>query len=198
MTQPVIGIDEVGRGSIAGPLCMAAVFLCEPIEGLADSKMLTHTQRQKLALAIKTSAYVGLGWVSATEMNSIGLGLALREAAFRAVTALPQDIFEANAIVIDGSIDFLSQHSRLASAAIVKADTTIPAVMAASIVAKEGRDAVMRRYEALYPQYGFASHVGYGTAKHFAAIERFGLSSEHRICFPKVAEAGKRSGYGTA
>lgn len=194
--QSIIGIDEVGRGSIMGPLCVAAVFLCADIAGLADSKQLSVARRRALLPIIKAQSTVGLGWVSAIELNKIGLGVGLRLAAQRAMQQLPEAVASQKRIVIDGSIDLLDGIAAYKSEAIVKADTSIKAVMAASIVAKESRDAVMRRMSALYPLYGLDRHVGYGTANHIAAIMQYGITAEHRTCFPKVQALARKSAHG--
>lgn len=188
MTDSVIGIDEVGRGCLAGPLCIAAVFLLHDVPGLRDSKLLSAKKRQKLATLIKQSGYVGLGWVPAEEIDVHGMGASLRIAAQRAIAQLPDTVLRNHTIIIDGSIDLLPSYN---ASTLVKADTFIQSVMAASIVAKVARDAFMQQYDNIYPHYGFASNVGYGTARHMKAITEHGGSPLHRYSFEPL-KSGKR------
>ncbi|GAC1371990.1 MAG: ribonuclease HII [Candidatus Saccharimonadales bacterium] len=180
----IVGIDEVGRGAWAGPLLMAAVVLAGPApEGTTDSKLLTAAGRQHLARQIKAAAAgIGLGWVPAAELDIIGLGPALKLAAERAVAALecPYDL-----VIIDGSINFLPNHR---THMLPKADLLVPAVGAASIVAKVARDAYMTRLHASDPRYGFDRHVGYGTRLHAAQLALHGPGPEHRRCFAPIME----------
>lgn len=180
----IVGIDEVGRGSWAGPLLMAAVVLDGPAPvGTTDSKLLTAAKRQVLARHIKVAASgIGFGWVPAAELDEIGLGPALKLAAERAVAALdcPYDL-----IVIDGSINFLPGHR---THIMPKADLHVPEVGAASIVAKVARDAYMARAHRRDPRYGFDRHVGYGTPAHAASLAVHGPSSEHRRSFAPIKE----------
>jgi ribonuclease HII len=182
----ILGIDEVGRGPWAGPLVIGAVVLNGTVDGLADSKLLTKKRREELNQAILNSgASVGLGWVSAAEIDDIGLSEALRLATRRAVEQIKAPYHE---VVIDGTVNFLAGTSKGRFATTLKkADQLIPAVSAASIVAKVARDAYMAELDAKYPGYGFASHVGYGTAAHRAAIEKLGPCCEHRMSFKPLS-----------
>ena len=183
----ILGIDEVGRGPWAGPLVVGACVLGDAqIEGLTDSKKLTPKKREALAPIIQEKAAVGLGWVSAEELDEIGLSAALCKACREAVKQIHVPFHE---IVIDGTVNFL-RDTPLASHVQVlkKADLLVPEVSAASIVAKVARDNYMYKLAEKYPGYGFEKHVGYGTAAHKAAIERLGICPEHRKSFRPVAQ----------
>jgi len=183
----ILGIDEVGRGPWAGPLVVGAVVLPDglTIDGLTDSKKLSAKRRVELDLLIREKALGwGLGWVHADELDEIGLSSALRLATIRAVEAVKTPYHE---IIIDGTINFLSETSKGAYVTtMAKADLLIPAVSAASIIAKVARDAYMEGQDKLYPEYGFASHVGYGTAKHQKALLEHGVTKLHRTSFAPI------------
>lgn len=179
----ILGIDEVGRGPWAGPLVVGAVVLggCVP-EGIDDSKKLSKKRREALADAIyETAQAVGLGWVSANELDQLGMSEALREATRRAVLAIHTPYHE---IIIDGTVNFLSGTPLEKYVTVSpKADSLFPSVSAASIVAKVARDRYMTKQDALYPNYGFAAHAGYGVARHRQAIEAYGVTPLHRLSF---------------
>ncbi|MEO5948821.1 MAG: ribonuclease HII [Candidatus Saccharimonas sp.] len=179
----ILGIDEVGRGPWAGPLVVGAVVLGgAKIEGLDDSKKLTKKKREALDEIIREHAdAVGLGWVTAAELDEIGMSDALRLATRRAVEQIKAPYTE---IVIDGTINFLSDTGKGPYVTtLAKADALIPSVSAASIVAKVARDAYMTAQDEIYPGYGFAGHAGYGVAKHREAIEKLGVTPLHRLSF---------------
>lgn len=181
----IVGIDEVGRGAWAGPLCVGAVCLGDDvsIEGLTDSKKLTAKKREKFDREIRqVAAGVGLGWVSARIIDQIGLSEALKLASRRAIT---QVACEYDQIIIDGTVDLL-QGLPLKDVGVVtmkRADLLIASVSAASIVAKVARDEYMKVLSQKFPGYGFEGHVGYGTAAHMAAINKLGPSLIHRMSF---------------
>lgn len=179
----ILGIDEVGRGPWAGPLVVGAVVLGDAaVEGLTDSKKLTAKRREALDVLIREQAAgYGLGWVSASEIDDIGLSAALRLATIRAVEHITVPYHE---IIIDGTINFLKETGKgQFVTTLKKADLLIGSVSAASIIAKVARDRFMAQQDAVYPGYGFGSHVGYGTAAHRAAIERLGVTPLHRLSF---------------
>jgi len=179
----ILGIDEVGRGSWAGPLVVSAVVLGgEQIEGLTDSKKLTKKQRERLDIEIRNKAVgFGLGWVSAEEIDNIGLSAALVLATKKAVEQVKIPYHE---IIIDGTINFLKDTKKgKFVTTLKKADLLIPSVSAASIIAKVARDKFMVQQDKLYPDYGFEQHVGYGTEIHSSAIKKLGVTPLHRLSF---------------
>ena len=179
----VCGVDEAGRGPLAGPVFAAAVILDDPprIKGLADSKKLTAKRRDALAEEIKLHA-VAWAVASATveEIDAINILQASLLAMRRAVMALvPQPVM----ILVDGlHVPKVAMPAR----AIVQGDASVPAISAASILAKVARDALMLELHAVYPDYGFDRHKGYGTALHMAALQRLGPSPAHRRSFAPV------------
>ena len=191
----ILGIDEVGRGPWAGPLVVGAVILGgAEIDGLDDSKKLTKKRREALDVEIREKAAAwALGWVSAQELDDIGMSEALRLATRRAVEQIQAQCRQQNLafseIIIDGKVNFL-RGTALEKFAMTmpKADGLIPSVSAASIVAKVARDQFMAEQDAVYPGYGFASNAGYGVAKHRAAIERLGVTPLHRLSFAPLAK----------
>ena len=184
----ILGIDEVGRGPWAGPLVVGAVVLGDAaIEGLTDSKKLTKKKRDALDILIRENAAgFGLGWVTAIEIDDIGLSAALRLATIRAVEQVKAPYHE---IIIDGTINFLKETSKgKYVTTLPKADLLIQSVSAASIIAKVARDNYMALQDEVYPGYSFAKHVGYGTAVHRYSIEKLGVTPLHRLSFAPLAK----------
>jgi ribonuclease HII len=184
----ILGIDEVGRGAWAGPLVVAAVSLGgETIDGLTDSKLLSKKKRVCYAREIKQRArHIGIGWVSARDLDRIGLSEALRLATRRAVEqAYDSDIDQ---IILDGTVNFLkdSKWESLVTT-MAKADLSVPSVSAASVIAKVARDDYMALCDNVFPGYGFRGHVGYGAAKHREALESLGVLPIHRVSFAPIA-----------
>jgi ribonuclease HII len=182
-----VGIDEVGRGCWAGPLVAGAVILDQPIKGLKDSKKLSKKQREQLASRVRLeAAAVGLGWVSPTEVDEMGLTRAVRLAMERALEEVRVSYVKGfDVIIIDGNLNFFPENPK--ARAVVKADDSVPAVSAASIVAKVDRDNYMLEIAEQYPDYGFDRHVGYGTALHLERLRLYGISDLHRTSFKPVA-----------
>jgi ribonuclease HII len=187
VTRLVAGVDEAGRGPLAGPVVAAAVILDPeaPIEGLADSKVLTAARRDVLAVAIRSHA---LAWCVAladvAEIDALNILGATMLAMRRAVDGLATAPDEA---LIDGNrCPPLACRAR----AIVKGDRDVESISAASILAKTARDAMLVELDARYPAYGFARHKGYPTPDHLAALARFGPCPAHRRSFAPVAQAG--------
>lgn len=179
----ILGIDEVGRGPWAGPLVVGAVVLGgATIDGLTDSKKLSKKRREELDKIIREqAASYGIGWVSAQEIDELGLSEALNVATRRAVEQIETSYHE---IIIDGTINFLAGTTKGQYVTTMKkADLLVPSVSAASIIAKVARDNYMTEQDKVYDGYKFASHVGYGTAVHRAAIERLGVTPLHRLSF---------------
>lgn len=185
----ILGIDEVGRGPWAGPLVVGAVVLPDDhtLDGLTDSKKLSAKRRDELDVLIREQALGwGLGWVHADELDSLGLSASLKLATIRAVEAVKAPYHE---IIIDGTINFLKETSKgQYVTTLAKADLLVPAVSAASIIAKVARDTYMQQQDALFPGYGFGTHVGYGTAKHQQALNELGVTSLHRTSFAPIAK----------
>ena len=191
----ILGIDEVGRGPWAGPLVVGAVILGgAEIEGLNDSKKLTKKRREVLDGVIREQAAAwALGWVSARELDDVGMSQALRLATRRAVKQIQLQCKANNVafdeIIIDGTVNFLADTALEQYVTVMaKADGLIPGVSAASIIAKVARDQFMAEQDVVYPGYGFASNAGYGVAKHQAAIERLGVTPLHRLSFAPLAK----------
>lgn len=192
----ILGIDEVGRGPLAGPLVVGAVILPEALPyprfewmlGLKDSKKLSIDRREELAEKIlKRAKAVGLGWVSAAQIDEIGMSEALKLATRQAVKSIQEFHEPFSQIVIDGKVNFLkgTKLSKYVST-MPKADDLVREVSAASIIAKVARDHYMYEAAVKYPEYGFERNVGYGTAEHLKAIRDFGICDEHRKCFEPI------------
>lgn len=183
----VAGVDEVGRGPLAGPVVAGAVILAKPIEGLKDSKKLTRLQREKLYEKIITEALsYGIGSASSSEIDRINILqaslLAMRRAVFR-LKAAPQ------LVLVDGNQDphFLELNTKC----IVHGDALEPAISAASILAKVTRDRWMDLYDQRYPGYGFKAHKGYGTRQHLEALKALGPCAIHRLSFTPVSNLAR-------
>lgn len=184
----IAGVDEAGRGPLAGPVIAAAVILNpkRPIVGLADSKILTEKQREKLFQDIRQSALAwAAGRAQVSEIDSINILQATFLAMQRAVKRLP---IAPKLVLVDGNI--CPKFSCEANA-IVKGDESEPAISAASIVAKVLRDRIMRMLDKKYPNYGFAQHKGYATALHLQALQQHGPCRIHRRSFAPVAETAE-------
>jgi ribonuclease HII len=185
-TTLTCGVDEAGRGPLAGPVFAAAVILRPevPIDGVADSKKLSAAKRERIAEAIRANALAwAIAQASVEEIDRMNILRATLLAMRRAVQSLA---VTPDLALIDGlhcpQLDFPVR-------AVVRGDATIAAISAASILAKTARDAEMLRLHRLFPQYGLDRHKGYPTAAHLAALRRFGASAIHRKSFAPVREA---------
>jgi len=188
------GVDEAGRGPLAGPVVAAAVILepSRPVAGLADSKVLSPTRREVLATTIRSQSLAwGLGWADAAEIDALNIlqatMLAMRR-ALAALTVAPQHV------IIDGNRcpDLSGLAFECTAETVVKGDALVPSVSAASILAKVARDEHMRLLDGRYPGYGLADHKGYPTAAHVAALRRLGPSPVHRRSFAPVQSCDSR------
>lgn len=181
----VAGVDEAGRGPLAGPVVAAAVILddLKPIKGLADSKTLTALRRAKLFDEIRAKALCcSIAQASVEEIDRLNILQATMLAMRRAVEGLR---LKPKLVLVDGNrIPVLEVPAR----AIVKGDALIRSISAASILAKVYRDRWCVDFDQQYPQYGFATHKGYGTPQHLAALRAHGACPEHRTSFGPVAE----------
>lgn len=195
----VIGCDEVGRGAIAGPvgvgLCVVDVSVGAHPAGLRDSKMLSEKRREELApRAADWALYSAVGLATAEEVDTLGIMVSLGMAGKRALAQLHElgaSITES-VLLLDGSFDWLTPVLRtpLPVRTRVKADRDCASVAAASVVAKVHRDRLMIGYDAEYPGYGWSGNKGYGSAEHYAAIERQGPSVLHRKTWLHTRVAG--------
>lgn len=181
----VAGVDEAGRGPLAGPVVAAAVILddLKPIKGLTDSKKLSAARREMLFDEICDKALCcSIASASVEEIDRLNILQATLLAMRRAVEGLR---LKPHKTLIDGNR--LPPLSMLAEA-IVKGDTLVPSISAASILAKVHRDRWCVEFDKSYPQYGFAVHKGYGTARHLAALQEHGACPQHRRSFAPVAK----------
>lgn len=187
-----IGVDEAGRGPLAGPVVAAAVILCRPRPaGLDDSKKLCGKTRALLEERIKRRCRWAVGVVEVEDIDRLNIFGATMLAMTRAVHALCEALDgEPHEVLIDGN---LTPHGRRPewrwpARAIVGGDAIEPCISAASIIAKEHRDRIMRHYAAAHPHYGWATNMGYGTPEHLAALRRHGATPLHRRSFAPVAQ----------
>ena len=187
----IVGVDEVGRGPLAGPVTAAAVFLdrqkitSDLLTKIDDSKKIAQKKRATISKQIESIAIIGIGWASSGEIDQLNILEATMLAMQRAIFSLQkQIILDPDYILIDGNkvprLDFPSK-------AIVRGDEKSLSIAAASIVAKSKRDAFMTSLSKLYPGYGWEKNAGYGTREHLAAIEREGITVHHRRSFKPIA-----------
>lgn len=178
----VCGLDEVGRGSFAGPVVVGAVIFSKystMIEGLADSKLLKPRQREKLSVLIKEQAHAwSVAEISVSIINRIGIGKATQMAFRKAIKSLSRT---PDFILVDAF--YVAHLSRKRQKPVKDGDKICASISAASIIAKVYRDKLMKKSHKKYPEYGFAKHKGYGTKKHQEAIKKHGLSRIHRKSF---------------
>ncbi len=182
----ICGVDEAGRGPLAGPVSAAAVILDDsrPITGLADSKKLSEKQRDQLAPLIRERALAwAVAYAEVGEIDDLNILQATLLAMRRAVLALQ---IQPQQVLVDG---LYCPQTGIPSQAIVKGDSKVAAISAASILAKTARDELMLKLHAQYPQYGFDGHKGYPTPSHLAALREHGVCDVHRRSFRPVREA---------
>jgi ribonuclease HII len=179
----IAGVDEVGRGPLAGPVVSAMVILDpkKPIQGLADSKVLTAIQREALSEEIKTKSICwSIGSASVYEIDQLNI---LQATLLSMQRAIANAVLKPDEVWIDGNrcpvLDIPCK-------AIIGGDATVPAISAASIIAKVARDQEMKALDKLYPGYGFAQHKGYPTAMHLEALKSLGPCAIHRMSFAPV------------
>jgi ribonuclease HII len=182
LSSKIIGIDEVGRGCLAGPLLVVAARAHKQLpEGLADSKVLTRQVREDLYEKLILTCDFGEGWVKPSEIDKLGLTAATKLGVKRALRGLGCSY--SDQIIIDGNYNYAPRSYNKVET-VIDADALIPIVSAASIYAKVKRDGFMRALAARHPHYGFESNVGYGTAAHLAAIKSTGtVAYLHRLSF---------------
>ncbi|MCK4609040.1 MAG: ribonuclease HII [Gammaproteobacteria bacterium] len=179
----IAGVDEVGRGPLAGPVVAAAVILdhAKLVAGIADSKALSHKRREELFPLIQQATIAwAIGRAEVAEIDELNILQASLLAMKRAVEKLP---IQPDQVLVDGT------HCPDLSCpvtAIIKGDQLEPAISSASILAKVTRDREMEVYDAYYPEYGFAAHKGYGTKQHLAALQKYGITPLHRRSFAPV------------
>ena len=179
----IAGIDEAGRGPLAGPVVVASVILPEDsmIEGVNDSKKVSENKREKLYEIITNEAIsYGVGIIYPEEIDEINILQATKKGVTMAIKQMEQ---KPNIIMVDAltGIDTLG----IPYKSIIKGDAKCYSIAAASIIAKVTRDRIMREWDKVYPEYGFAAHKGYGTAKHIAALKEYGPCPIHRRSFIK-------------
>lgn len=186
--RPVAGVDEAGRGPLAGPVVAAAVILApgQDITEMRDSKTLSCTVRERLAEKILVEAHAwSVAWADRAEIDVLNILQATMLAMRRAIIGLG---VRPCAVRVDGNrlpdLDFGGY--RIDGRAVVRGDASVPAIAAASILAKTTRDRIMERMDTLYPGYRFAQHKGYGTALHRECLQRHGPSAIHRRSFRPV------------
>ena len=188
----IVGVDEVGRGPLAGPVTAAAVFVdrqkitLDLLTKIDDSKKISQKKHATISKQIESIAIIGIGWASSGEIDQLNILEATMLAMQRAISCLRKQIIsDPDYILIDGNkvprLDFPSK-------AIVRGDEKSLSIAAASIVAKNKRDAFMTSLSKLYPGYGWEKNAGYGTGEHLAAIEREGITVHHRRSFKPIAK----------
>lgn len=191
--KSICGIDEAGRGPLAGPVVVASVIMPEDsmIEGVNDSKKVSEKKREKLyEQIIEEAVAYGVGIIDQNEIDRINILNATKEGLTLCIKELEKDLKEKNRgiekpeiILVDALTKIDTDHIPYQS--IIKGDAKSYSIAAASIIAKVTRDRIMRQWDEVYPEYGFAKHKGYGTAMHISAIKQYGICPLHRKTFVK-------------
>jgi ribonuclease HII len=189
----VVGVDEAGRGPLAGPVVAAAVVLCKPRPaGLDDSKKLTREERERLEERIRRRCAFGIGVVEVGDIDTLNIFHATMWAMAQAVARLCEAIgCDPHQVLVDGNLTPKGRREewRWPAKAIVGGDETVPCISAASILAKTHRDRIMREYAREHPHYGWHTNVGYSTPEHLRALRAHGPCPLHRRSFAPVAQA---------
>lgn len=188
----ICGVDEAGRGPLAGPVCASAVLFSSKdldVSLLNDSKKMTEKARIKAFYEITRKAYCAIGWASNIEIDDINILQATLLAMRRAFTILYNDVLKKDAslldelkVIVDGNV-MPDLEESVKCETLIKADSIVPEVMAASIIAKVARDKMMCRYSWLYPEWEYEKHKGYATKAHIEAIKKYGMSPIQRLSF---------------
>ena len=179
LIRSIVGIDEVGRGCLAGPLVAAAVILKSSIPGITDSKILSEKQRYNYKDLIYENAIdIAIGWTNVDVINDKGLTYAVSNAMSMAINKVR---VKYSKIIIDGNYNYLPDFDNVET--VIKGDSLVQSVSAASIIAKIYRDEWITRLSLKYPQYGLEKHKGYGTKFHLEMIEKYGPTDIHRMFF---------------
>lgn len=174
----IAGVDEAGRGPLAGPIVSAAVVLYSEVQGIDDSKKLTERKREELFDILMSEKHdIGISVISNKVIDEVGIQLANIRAMTEAVSCLKN---KPDLLLIDG---YDIKGFPCTAWKIIKGDQRSASIGAASIIAKVTRDRIMKEFDKEYPEYGFAKHKGYGTKEHLLAIEKFGPSPIHRLSF---------------
>ncbi len=181
------GIDEAGRGPLAGPLVVAGVILKEKIEGLNDSKILSEKKREALFDTIKEKSFYHIVFTSAKDIDEKGISSCLKKSIQEIMTTLKN---RCDTFLMDGNTSFGIENLTHK----IKADATVTQVSAASILAKVSRDRYMVKISSKYPNYDFEKHKGYGTKVHIETIKKYGRSDEHRFTFKLKALGEEKIG----
>ncbi len=180
--QILAGVDEAGRGPLAGPVVAAAVIIDKVIEGVTDSKKISESKRFELAILIQKHARaIGIGYADQQEIDSLNIHNATLLAMKRAILKLE---ITPNEVIIDGC--FIPDGLSMQASSLIKGDLKNYSIAAASIIAKTTRDSLMIAAEEQYPEYGFKKHKGYPTKAHILAIETFGITPLHRKSFAPI------------
>jgi len=176
----IAGVDEVGRGCLAGPVTAAAVVILQPISGLTDSKKLSAKKRTQLSAIIQQHASFSFGHVQNDEIDEINIHQATLKAMQEAIINLP---ITPDLVYVDGKF---IPNVEMKCEAVIGGDMLISEISAASIIAKVYRDEIMTELDKKFPVYGFANNKGYGTAQHLAALKKSGYTNFHRLSFKGV------------
>lgn len=182
----IAGVDEVGRGCLAGPVVAAAVVLPdEPILGLYDSKKLTASKRKELYEQILEKATVGIGIVEARDIDRYNIYETTK-------LAMKQAVLNCSRTIDHLLVDAMNVPVSISQTSVVRGDQESVSIAAASIVAKVTRDEIMKQLALKYPEYGFETNVGYGTKDHLIALEKYGPTEVHRYSFSPIADVLKK------